>query len=641
MFGALGWAFGGSMSYMQVIAYTHSGHLPSQFYGFFCLWVLGFLWGGLGGAGTALPAVLEQRRLTQLFIPIGWVFASWFVLSLFFLPAIEQWESDHAHTWNRHESPFYWFDSDWLQALWALMGLALYDLWDRRRLPVPTSLLASLVAVALFIPWFLSWGDMASCYAVGLVLLVMLGVAMTPMPLAALHGAAGALAGWLVQLVLQVTGGSRLVKALLVHPQVDAEKLRQMAEQQGMPYEEALEQAVINWPQFFGDYPQHLGWGIGALLGLVVYFARHGRFSRDASLLVAMACGWFACFLLFPTLLNFGGAGFRMTPPRGDDWAGVLGVFLGAMWWLQRRGCSPVVCAALVSGTVGGLGFAGATLLKLMMVALGNPELATSPAVVEAWEHWQQSNWHSFLEQTYGFFNGIGIALALGWLATRKAALHDEVPHSITKPLAVSFVLFLLLYLNMSKNVPKWVEEKLVEPQMASPWFDSIVLSAESWFTLLFLLIAACGTWLMLRHQRQPIALVPETVLGRAQWFYLVFLWSVVVMNLERALPGFSGPRLLTEGLITANAALVTCLLLLLPSTIAQPPAEGLYNFAPSIRRALTAALVAMLVAGMGATLSVRLVYGDNPAGHATIMKRFGPDATWRTTPILRGKEHL
>ncbi|MFM1920325.1 MAG: hypothetical protein RLZZ303_1959, partial [Candidatus Hydrogenedentota bacterium] len=34
MFGALGWGFGGSISYMQVIAYTHSGHLPSQIYGF-------------------------------------------------------------------------------------------------------------------------------------------------------------------------------------------------------------------------------------------------------------------------------------------------------------------------------------------------------------------------------------------------------------------------------------------------------------------------------------------------------------------------------------------------------------------------------------------------------------------------------
>jgi len=29
MFGALGWSFGGSMSYMHVVAYTHSGHSAS------------------------------------------------------------------------------------------------------------------------------------------------------------------------------------------------------------------------------------------------------------------------------------------------------------------------------------------------------------------------------------------------------------------------------------------------------------------------------------------------------------------------------------------------------------------------------------------------------------------------------------
>ena len=58
-FGAFGWAFGGSISYMQVIGYTHSGHLPSQFYGFAGLYIIGFLWGSLGGAGTALPAVLD------------------------------------------------------------------------------------------------------------------------------------------------------------------------------------------------------------------------------------------------------------------------------------------------------------------------------------------------------------------------------------------------------------------------------------------------------------------------------------------------------------------------------------------------------------------------------------------------------
>src|SRR5437868_15260643 len=41
LFGALGWSFGGSISYMQVIAYTHSGHLVSQVYGYACLAVIG------------------------------------------------------------------------------------------------------------------------------------------------------------------------------------------------------------------------------------------------------------------------------------------------------------------------------------------------------------------------------------------------------------------------------------------------------------------------------------------------------------------------------------------------------------------------------------------------------------------------
>ena len=34
LFGAFGWAFGGSMAYMPVISYTHSGHLLTQLYGF-------------------------------------------------------------------------------------------------------------------------------------------------------------------------------------------------------------------------------------------------------------------------------------------------------------------------------------------------------------------------------------------------------------------------------------------------------------------------------------------------------------------------------------------------------------------------------------------------------------------------------
>src|SRR6266850_933324 len=78
-FGALGWSFGGSISYMQVIAYTHSGHSPSQLYGFACLFAIGFLWAAMGGAGAALPAFLNRERLTEFFAPLTAVFVGWAV----------------------------------------------------------------------------------------------------------------------------------------------------------------------------------------------------------------------------------------------------------------------------------------------------------------------------------------------------------------------------------------------------------------------------------------------------------------------------------------------------------------------------------------------------------------------------------
>ena len=162
MFGALGWAFGGSMSYGQVIAYTHSAHGPTRLYGFGALFVIGFLWAALGGAGTAFPAVADEDRLTKLFRPLCWVFAGWLVMGIVAVPFLEYFEGATVH---RHEDPFYWFDADWRQAFVALLALFAYDLWDRRREPGHClGLLAPFVAAAvvvaiLFAPgsrWWLS-----------------------------------------------------------------------------------------------------------------------------------------------------------------------------------------------------------------------------------------------------------------------------------------------------------------------------------------------------------------------------------------------------------------------------------------------------------------------------------------------------
>src|SRR3989449_9618302 len=100
-FGALGWSFGGSMSYMQVIAYTHSGHAASQLYGFACLFVIGFLWAAMGGAGAALPAFLNRERLTEFFAPLTAIFIAWTLQDF----AVATWFRENSDF--RHRSPLY------------------------------------------------------------------------------------------------------------------------------------------------------------------------------------------------------------------------------------------------------------------------------------------------------------------------------------------------------------------------------------------------------------------------------------------------------------------------------------------------------------------------------------------------------
>ncbi|MEZ6045098.1 MAG: hypothetical protein R3C11_05860 [Planctomycetaceae bacterium] len=137
MFGALGWGFGGSMSYMQIIGFTHSGHLQSQVYGFYMLFLLGFLWACLGGAGTAIPAVYSRKELTDNCKPLGYLVGVWIIIFLYRVPlqtAIQDMlhEPDVQNAMSRHAYAVYWLDSDWLQVAFVLLSLLVFDFFNKR-----------------------------------------------------------------------------------------------------------------------------------------------------------------------------------------------------------------------------------------------------------------------------------------------------------------------------------------------------------------------------------------------------------------------------------------------------------------------------------------------------------------------------
>lgn len=594
MFGGLGWAFGGSSSYMQVISYTHSGDYASQIYGYFGLFVLGFLWGAMGGAGTAFAAAATREQLTAIFKPILWIFAFWFVYNLG-LMAFEQWEAGIADsTWKRHESLIYWFDTDWLEALVAIVAVCCLDLWERR---------------------FAKGGRLAAFAAIGIA------------------------AGWLGQRLLELVGLAAPLGRLVTVYQGDMTTLQSLPENAGLSVEAIQSTLLTNWPGFLVHHPGHAGWILGLVLACIVYFRKYGEFRGPAGLLLWMGLGWFIGFLFFPVMLSFGGEGFRMTPPRGDNWAGLIGVVAATLWWTYRNGLRPVTLATLVCGTIGGMGFAGAACLKLMMVRLGNPVLVTDADTIAYWDYWQRSNWHSFLEQTYGLFNGIGVGITLLLLMKLVPAVETmDGAARRTKPLAVFYTLFGILGLNLYKNVDVWVESGGVQAQLSAPWFEWFTFDALTWFLFYFAVLSLAALLLLYRHLRQPIALVPATALGKGQLLFIVLLWGIVIGNIERTLPGFSGPRLLTEGTIFLNAVLASVLILLWPPVNAVAAPEN--PAAPRIGLAATGVLAGIVFATVAFTGTTRFLYGDHPAGHASTQKRFGADAEWRIKPLQRGKKH-
>jgi hypothetical protein len=450
-FGALGWSFGGSMSYMQVIGYTHSGHSLSVFYGFACLFVIGFLWAAMGGAGTALPAFLSREQLAALPGPLSAVFLAWLAQDLLETHWLER---DPAF---RHEDPLYWFDTDWVAA-WLAMCVGLARVLVRR------------------------------------------------------------------------------------------------------------------------------------------------RFDPASSLILHMATGWMLAFLILVNAL-----GWRMTPPRGDNWAGCVGMTIGLWIWLQRNGLPGVTLASLVAGFIGGFGFAGGQLLKLFGIATG----------------WN-TNWHSALEQTYGFINGAGIAVAVGLLISRAPRLENGPSTDRwrwTQVYAVAFVLLGITFLNLRRNPSDWVKAKAF-PELMYGW------SVSTWFHLGYLLLSVAVIGLLARHLRHPLALVPTTWLGRGQLLYLVFLWWVVIGNFERAVVSFAPARLITEGVIFANAALATVLLLWRAGPVVAGPVAGASPLPFPLRGATVLGVLGALASILLCWGVTRTAFGDRQLPGASKHIRFGPNAT-------------
>lgn len=640
LFGALGWGFGAAQSYMQVISYTQSGHAISQWFGYFSLFYIGFLWASLGGAGTAFAAVATKERIAKTFVPLLFVFGAWVLLDLIEDPLSRFLEEGvkFDSTWSRHKNPLYWFDSDYLPAIFALIGVGIYDLVERKN-----------ERDRLFLPFF----------AVG-----------------------GAISGLTIQFLLRSIGLEKGLATALTFVQGDPSYINPETGKRAFEASNML----TNWPQWFSDYPQHIGWFIGLFLGITIYFILYGKLRNGASLFAYMSMGFLISFIMLPVLgslffTQYGG--IRMTPPRSDNWAGITGVFAGTSIWMWRNNLKPVAIASLISGTIGGLGFAGIQWLKQLMMSFGNPQIVEAKGILPgseefmsvtgAWARWQGQNWHSFLEQGYGFVNGIAIAVALGYLVSRINIQNEtrepdpaELKWRWTRAFSVLVILLGLTYFNVFKNVEVWSEQlnpkiwlnviqhpdgstESIPAQWDVPYIgrlpgiDFLQMTPSGWFNLTWALLTVACIIIVRRHYRSPIPIIPKSSLAKSQLIFLILLWIMVVANFERALTGWHPSRLLTEWVIFVNAIVATVLVLLLPKEEESFGIREESKLQLTYKRLWMTAVATMLLSSVLFLTSNRLIYRYPDYDKLNLKSnqtRFGPKATWRTSPILKNGEH-
>src|SRR5262249_24957211 len=155
------------------------------------------------------------------------------------------------------------------------------------------------------------------------------------------------------------------------------------------------------------------------------------------------------------------------------------------------------VHAALVSGFVGGFGFATATFLKLVEIKYAPLTLGELFGAGK-WD----TNWHSVLEQTYGLINGIGIAMAMAYLARRLPRVSDEPPpRRWTEVAAVAFILLIITYVNIVEVVPTWVGYKAIPAELYG-------VRSRTWFNWAYGALAAVVLIHLVRHLRRRLAIV-------------------------------------------------------------------------------------------------------------------------------------
>ena len=290
-------------------------------------------------------------------------------------------------------------------------------------------------------------------------------------------------------------------------------------------------------------------WALAAVLAWWSWALVSHRAAWGARLAAALAAGWWIGILVLVRYLDL-----HMTPPRSDNWAGVLGIFAVLLVLLAKeRKWSQLLMAATVAAW-GGAGLAIGDLANVLGRASG-------------WD----LDCGKWMEQGLGLFMGVGLALAMSRyervVPMADDAEEDERPAWVF-PVLLALLFFGMPWLSYQQNVSKLVEHGIVPRWL----YGYSPMSYAAWATAL----AAAAIFLMARRQSPPggrpgapgLAWIPSSALGQAQLSLIVLVWLFTIGNLEKQMLSFVEHRLWVEGVFHLCALGITVLVACYAPTI-------------------------------------------------------------------------
>ena len=218
----------------------------------------------------------------------------------------------------------------------------------------------------------------------------------------------------------------------------------------------------------------------GGLVGMVLDSTEKKKVKWGALISEMVAGGLISYFFLIEQI------GFKMTPPRSEAWAFILGAGLAMLWHMARENRNSPIRTAIFSALGGGFGFAFGNFLHV----IGN----TMEIPFNMW---------NVMEYSIGFFGGVGMAYGV---FSSKWPIDEPKIKNWTNRVAL-FILAVFIPLIVYRESLAY--EHLVKRLGAIVSIESLAFTSTTFVAILLVLVAVFLFWKLSngRYKKNEVAL--------------------------------------------------------------------------------------------------------------------------------------